>query len=257
MRRAVEQAVRETGVILSGYFRSASLSKEFKSPRDLVSDADRHAERFLMAELAKLDDIPFLSEEYNSRTALSSGPLWIVDPLDGTTNFIAGIPFYSVAVAHWNGQEIDLAVCLIPPVNELYCAEARKGAFLNGDPIRVSETSDPLHAVGAVGFADITKGLPKDTLGVFTSVVRKTRALRRLGSAVADLLYVARGSFDLFWEYGLSPWDVAAPSLIVKEAGGIVTDFDGGEDYIAGGSIIAANRHLYPFIRDEVRANFR
>ncbi len=257
MRRAVERAVRETGAILAGYFRNASLCHEFKSPRDLVSEADRHAERFLMAELARLDNIPFLSEEYHPRTALSSGPLWIIDPLDGTTNFVAGIPFYSVAVAHWTGRSIDLAVCFIPPAQELYYAEEGKGAFLNGAPIRASETSDPLHAVGAVGFADITKGLPKDTLGVFTSVVRKTRALRRLGSAVADLLYVARGSFDIFWEYGLSPWDVAAPSLIVKEAGGIVTDFDGGDDYIVGGSIIAANRHLYPFIRDEVRANFR
>ncbi len=257
MRRAVEQAVRETGAVLAGYFRDVSLRKEFKSPRDLVSDADRHAERFLMTELAKLDDVPFLSEEYHPRTALSTGALWIIDPLDGTTNFVAGIPFYSIAVAHWNGREIDLAVCFIPPLNELYAAEKGKGALLNGNPIRVSETNDPLHAVGAVGFADITKGLPRDTLGVFNSVIRKTRALRRLGSAVADLLYVARGSFDLFWEYGLSPWDVAAPSLIVKEAGGIVTDFDGGDDYIVGGSIVAANQRLYPFIRDEVRANFR
>jgi len=257
MRPPVESAVREAGRILSGYFRDNALQREFKSPRDLVSEADRHAERFLLEALAKIDNAPFLSEEYNPRTALSSRPLWIVDPLDGTTNFIAGIPFYSVAVAHWNGRAVDLAVCLIPPADELYRAEAGRGAFMNDAPIRVSDTADPLHAVGAVGFADITKNLPKDTLGVFNSVVRRTRALRRLGSAVADMLYVARGSFDLFWEYGLSPWDVAASSLVMTEAGGIVTDFDGGNDYIAGGSIIAANPRLYPFIRDEVRAHFR
>jgi len=256
MRQAIEAAIQATGNILSRYFRSEYLVREFKSRRDLVSEADRHAERFLMTELAKIHDVPFLSEEYNPQTVLRSGPLWIVDPLDGTTNFLAGIPFYSIAVAHWDGRAVDIAVCLIPPVGELYYAEKGKGAFLNNEPIRVSETSEPIHAVGAVGFADITKGLPKNTLKVFNSVICQTRALRRLGSAVADLLYVARGSFDLFWEYGLSPWDVAAPSLIVKEAGGIVTDFTGGDDYIAGGSIIAANRHLYPFIRNEVQAHF-
>lgn len=256
MRRPVEAAVRETGRILSTYFRNSALVGEFKSSRDMVSEADRHAERHLMAELAKIDDIPFLSEEYHPRTALSSGPLWIVDPLDGTTNFLAGIPFYTVAVAHWDGAKVDTAVCYIPPIDELYRAEFGHGAFLNDAPIRVSATDDPLHAVGAVGFADITKGLPKDTLAVFNSVIRKTRALRRLGSAAADMLYVARGGFDIFWECGLAPWDVAAASLIVTEAGGRVTDFDGGNDFIAGGTVIASNRALYDFIRDEVHRNF-
>ncbi|HNT28960.1 MAG TPA: inositol monophosphatase family protein [bacterium] len=256
MRRPVEAAVREAGRILTSYFRNDTLTHEFKSPRDMVSEADRHAERYLMAELAKIDDIPFLSEEYNPRTALSTGPLWIIDPLDGTTNFLAGIPVYTIAVAHWDGAKVDTAVCYIPPLDEMYRAEIGCGAFLNDAPIRVSDTADPLHAVGAVGFADITKGLPNDTLGVFTSVIRKTRALRRLGSAAADMLYVARGGFDLFWECGLAPWDVAAASLIVTEAGGIVTDFAGGDDFLAGGTIIASNRALYAFIRDEVHRNF-
>lgn len=256
MPPAVDDIARRTGEILAVYFRNTALIQEFKSPRDMVSEADRHAERFLMAELAKVDDIPFLSEEYHPRTALSSGPLWIVDPLDGTTNFLAGIPFYSVSIAHWNGHAVDRAVCYIPPLGELFHAEIGRGAFLNGLPIRVSDTADPLRAVGAVGFADITKNMPKNTLAVFNSVVRKTRALRRLGSAVADMLYVARGGFDLFWECGLSPWDVAAASLIVTEAGGRVTDFNGGDDYIAGGTIIASNRALYGFIRDEVRDHF-
>jgi len=256
MPPTVEDIARRTGDLLAGYFRNTALIQEFKSPRDMVSEADRHAERFLMAELAKVDPIPFLSEEYNPRTALSFGPLWIVDPLDGTTNFLAGIPFYSVSIAHWNGHAVDRAVCYIPPMDELFRADLGCGAFLNDEPIRVSDTADPLHAVGAVGFADITKNLPKDTLAVFNAVIRKTRALRRLGSAVADMLYVARGSFDIFWECGLSPWDVAAASLIVTEAGGRVTDFSGGTDYIVGGTIIASNRALYPFIRDEIREHF-
>lgn len=254
--KKLEQIIRNAGDILMSYFGKADIGKEFKAEKDLVSDADRHSERYLMEELSRIDNIEFLSEEYNPLRGFGGKPLWIIDPLDGTTNFLAHLTPFAISVAHYNGIEVDYAACYIPPYNEYFFAQKGGGAFMNGTPIRVSSESEAINAVAACGFADVTKNLPKNTLPVLNSVIMKTRALRRPGSAVTDLLYTARGSFEFFWEYGLSPWDVAAGALIVKEAGGIVTDFNGGDDFIANHSIIASNRGLYDFIREEIKNNF-
>ena len=182
--------------------------------------------------------------------------MWIVDPLDGTTNFLAGITPFAVSVAHYDGECVDMAACYIPVLDEFFYAERGKGSFMNGKPIRVSTENNPERAVVATGFACITKGLKSNTLEVFNTVVKKTRAVRRLGSAVTDLLYTANGRFDFFWEHGLAPWDIAAGSLIVEEAGGVVTDFKWGNDYVRKGSVVASNRELYEFIKSEIASNF-
>ncbi|HNW82161.1 MAG TPA: inositol monophosphatase family protein [bacterium] len=248
----IEKAVRETGLKTLELFCSSGLKKRHKSSRDLVSEADELAERSLISALSKIENIKFLSEEFNPDTDLSA-PCWIIDPIDGTTNFIAGIPPYSISVAHYNGNEVDLGVCYLPVTDEMFTAEKGLGAFLNGIKIKVNEDSDPVNCVVATGFADIIHEDAVSTLDVFCSVIKKTRALRRLGSAVADLVYTACGKFAFFYEAGLAPWDVAAGSLIVKEAGGMVTDFYGNQNYLAGKTIIASNPLIYNFISDEIK----
>lgn len=241
----------QAGVIAGKFFCSPELKKSFKSKCDLVSEADITVEKMLIESLKTVDDIKFLSEEFNPGTALSEAS-WIVDPIDGTTNFIAGIAPFAISIAHYDGVEVDLAVCFLPVTNEMFAAEKGRGAYLNGEKISVNQDREPINCVGATGFADITQHGGTGTLPVFCSMVQKTRAMRRLGSAVTDLVYTACGKFAFFYEAGLSPWDVAAGSLIVKEAGGIVTDFSGGSDYIVGKTIIASNPGMYDFVKTEI-----
>jgi len=241
----------KAGETAKKFFCLPELKKSFKSKCDLVSEADTTVEKMLLESLKAVDDIEFLSEEFNPGTSLSK-PCWIVDPIDGTTNFVAGIAPFAISIAHYDGSQVDLAVCFLPVTNEMFSAEKGLGAFLNGKKISVSIENTAINCVGATGFADITQHGGTGTLPVFCSMVQKTRAMRRLGSAVTDLVYTACGKFAFFYEAGLSPWDVAAGSLIVKEAGGIVTEFSGGSNYILGKTIIASNPEMYDFVKNEI-----
>jgi len=252
----ISVSVLEAGKIAGSMFLKPDLAKRFKSSRDLVTEADELVEKKLIESLRLIDDIPFLSEEFNPETTLDT-PCWIIDPIDGTTNFSSGIPFFAVSVAHFNGKSVDAGFAYLPATDEMFHAVEGKGAFLNGNKITTDAESNPLNCVGATGFADITHENEKSTLDVFNSVIKKTRALRRLGSAVADLVYTSCGRFSFFYESGLSPWDVAAGSLIVKEAGGKVTDFYGDDiKYITGKTIIASNQYIYSFIKKEIEENY-
>ena len=248
----VVKIAESAGNIAKSFFCSPELKKSFKSKCDLVSEADITVEKMLLESLKTVDNIEFLSEEFNPGTSLSK-PCWIVDPIDGTTNFVAGIAPFAISIAHYDGEKVDLAVCFLPVTNEMFSAEAGRGAWLNGEKISVNSEDTAINCVGATGFADITQHGGTGTLPVFCSMVQKTRAMRRLGSAVTDLVYTACGKFAFFYEAGLSPWDVAAGSLVVKEAGGIVTEFSGGENYILGKTIIASNPKMYDFVKNEIR----
>ena len=243
---------KSAGITAKKFFCSPELKKSFKSKCDLVTEADVTVEKMLLESLKTVDNIDFLSEEFNSETGLAK-PCWIIDPIDGTTNFVAGIAPFAISIAHYDGAEVDLAVCFLPITDEMFSAEKGCGARLNGEKIRVNSEESAINCVGATGFADITQHGGTGTLPVFCNMVQKTRAMRRLGSAVTDLVYTACGKFAFFYEAGLSPWDVAAGSLIVKEAGGIVSDFSGGENYILGKTIIASNPKMYDFVKNEIR----
>lgn len=243
---------KSAGITAKKFFCSPELKKSFKSKCDLVTEADVTVEKMLLEKLKTVDDIDFLSEEFNPETGLAK-PCWIIDPIDGTTNFVAGIAPFAISIAHYDGAEVDLAVCFLPITDEMFSAEKGCGARLNGEKIRVNSEESAINCVGATGFADITQHGGTGTLPVFCNMVQKTRAMRRLGSAVTDLVYTACGKFAFFYEAGLSPWDVAAGSLIVKEAGGIVSDFSGGENYILGKTIIASNPKMYDFVKNEIR----
>lgn len=253
----LENAVKEAGKILLKYFRNPNLVSKKKTERDIVTEADFASEKYLFEVLKQIDDIDFLSEESYANTPLSEKKLWIIDPLDGTVNFSRGIPYFAVSVAHYNGDFVDFAACYIPVTDEFFYAEKSKGAFLNNTKISSSSEKDVRQTVVATGFADITKGLKYNSLDLFKSVAKQTLSIRRIGSAVINLLYTATGFIDFFWESGLSIWDMAAGSLIAEEAGCIVTDFYGTKNYLKPEEgIIVSGTNLYDFIKNEIKRSY-
>ncbi|MCK5808503.1 inositol monophosphatase [bacterium] len=238
-------------------FADKKIEFSYKSSvKDIVTEADKAAEALLIDALTKIDDIAILAEESHADYLIGNDACWIIDPLDGTTNFYAGLDIYAVSVAHFNGKVVDYAGCYLPVSKDIYLATRGQGATKNGKQIKVNSQSDPEQAVVATGFADITQDHNKHTLSVFNDLIFKTRAIRRLGSAVTDILFVADGTFSFFYEAGLAPWDVAAAALIAEEAGATVSDFRGGSTFITDKTIIVSNRELYAFIKDTINRNF-
>jgi len=238
--------VRAAGKFISDERKKFSSSEVVnKGQRDLVSYVDVNAEKILVEGLRKiLTEAGFLTEE--KTIADSNQSLrWIIDPLDGTTNFIHGVPAYSVSVALQHDDELLIGIVFEINLDECFYAWKNGGAFLNGNKISVTTTSTLQDALTATGFP--YKEFPLmnrffDTLKFFFN---HTHGVRRLGSAAVDLVYVACGRFDAFFEYNLNPWDVAGGALIVKEAGGVVTDFNGGNNFLFGKEIVASNPNIY------------
>ncbi len=222
------------------------LQVSIKGPGDFVSTADLKAERLLRQELSKVrPGYGFLMEESGASEGTDPHHRWIVDPLDGTTNFLHGIPHFAVSIALERDGEIVAGVVYEPLRDEIFWAEKGAGAFINDRRLRVSARRN-------IGDAVIGTGLPfrehgnRDTyLPTLNAVMAATSGVRRFGAASLDLAYVAAGWLDGFWEYGLSPWDIAAGVLLVREAGGYVTDLAGGHDVVASGDVLAANDHLH------------
>jgi len=177
---------------------------------------------------------------------------WVIDPLDGTTNYIQGVPIYAVSIGLLDGDELVVGVVYEVGLDECFYAWKEGGAYMNGEPIRVSERDDIHDALLATGFPYSNFDQLDEYLALLKWTMTNARGVRRLGSAATDLAYVACGRFDSFWEYDLKPWDVAAGALIVKEAGGVVTDFNGGSNYIFGGEIIASNTLLGDLMLEKV-----
>jgi myo-inositol-1(or 4)-monophosphatase len=213
---------------------------EIKGLHNFVTYVDKASEERLVKGLSKI--VPgtgFIAEESPEmeRKALN----WVIDPLDGTTNFIHGVPVYSISIALMEKEEVILGVIL--EVNQQECFYTWKGApaFLNGKQVRVSERALLSDSLLATGFPYYDYGRLTPYLNLFRYLMEHSHGLRRLGSAAADLAYVACGRFEGFYEYGLSPWDVAAGSILVKNAGGTVSDFSSGNNYIFGKEIVTTN----------------
>ncbi|MFH1159656.1 MAG: inositol monophosphatase family protein [bacterium] len=215
-----------------------------KSPANFVTYVDEQAEQRLMEGLSRL--IPgsgFIAEE--SRPIPAGEFTWIIDPLDGTTNYIHGIPLYSISVALMKGDVIVSGVVYEARQNELFFTWEKAPSHLNGRVIRVSETCLISDGLFATGFPYYDYSRLNEYMEFFKFLMQHSRGVRRLGSAAADLAYVACGRFDGFYEYGLSPWDVAAGSLLVRNAGGNVCDFKGGEHFLFGKELIATNQNVH------------
>jgi len=242
---AAVNAGEKAGAVLLDYVKSG-FRIEHKNPINLVTDADHAAERCVIDHLRALFPTHgFLAEEQGRVEQSASPYLWIIDPLDGTTNFAHGYPAYCVSIGLEYRGRCVLGVVFDPSRNDLFTATEGCGAQLNGNPIHVSGASDLDHSLLVTGFAYDIRESPKNNLDHFAKFSLKAQGMRRTGSAALDLCYVAAGRFDGFWEVKLNPWDMAAGSVLVQEAGGKLTDFSGHKLSIYGQELVASNGHIH------------
>ncbi len=236
-----------------------SLSREDirnKKTADFVTRVDRDSEEIIITTIRKrFHDHSFLAEESGKGDRVSEFQ-WIIDPLDGTTNFIHSFPVFCVSIALQRRDDLIVAAVLDPTRDELFTATRGKGASLNGAPLRVSESGNFEDSLLTTGFPFRQKEYIDAYLRLFKNLFSRTGDLRRAGSAALDLAYLAAGRCDGFFEIGLSPWDIAAGSLLIEEAGGIVTDFGGGRDHLISGNIVAGTPATHEKILDEVKKVF-
>lgn len=227
-----------------------------KQASDFVTRVDRESERVIIETIRRrFPDHVFFAEESVKQTG-GDGYRWIIDPLDGTTNFIHQYPVFSISIALEYRGETIVGVIYDPLRKELFCAQRGSGAFLNSMPIGVSGIAEVRDALIATGFPFRRKDLTERYLHLFQSIFLRVSDLRRAGSAALDLAYLACGRCDGFFEIGLSPWDIAAGALIAREAGAVVTDFGGGPDYLATGNIVAGSPVIHRALLEDVRAVF-
>jgi myo-inositol-1(or 4)-monophosphatase len=235
-------------VLKSSFGRTPSIS--YKGKLDLVTDVDRRAEERIVSFLQQESPHCGILAEEQAEISGQGSERWVLDPLDGTTNFAHGYPFFCVSLAlERSGQTIWGAV-LDPLRDELFSARHGQGANCNNTPISVSTTSQLDQAMLCTGFPYDVHDSAVDNLDHFARLIKKARAIRRDGAAALDLCYVAMGRFDGFWEMKLKPWDMAAGNLIVTEAGGRVSGFDGKKVCPASGAVLATNGRLHDNIRD-------
>jgi myo-inositol-1(or 4)-monophosphatase len=240
------QAARKAGRTLKRDFGEVEkLQVSLKGPANFVTAADRRAEEILHQELTRArPGYGFLGEEGGRRDGADKTHTWIVDPLDGTSNFLHGIPQFAVSVALERDGAIVAGVVYNPANDDLYTAERGKGAFLNDQRLRVAGRQRLLDAVVACGLPHHGKGDLALFRAEFAAVQDKVAGLRRFGAATLDLAWVAAGRLDAYWERDISPWDMAAGVLLVREAGGFVSDLDGGDAMLTKGHVVAGNETM-------------
>ncbi|MGB9892839.1 MAG: inositol monophosphatase family protein [Candidatus Saccharicenans sp.] len=245
---AKSAAVRAGRYLLKGLSRKKII--DFKGQVDLVTPYDRESEEMIFEDLSKaFPDHGFLAEEDISKPS-QSDYCWIVDPLDGTTNFAHGLPIFCLSIALVSGQEILIGVVYDPTRQEMFTAQKGRGATLNDRLIRVSETEELDKSLLATGFPYDVRTSPDNNLNHFSNFAVRAQAIRRCGSAALDLCYVAGGRFDGFWEMKLKPWDLAAGALMVKEAGGQTTNFRGQPFTLSSPDIVATNGRIHQAMLD-------
>ena len=249
----MERAARKAGAKLRRDFGEVEhLQVSRKGPADFVSKADQQAERTLVEELQKArPDWGFLLEEGGVIEGDPSKPRWIIDPLDGTSNFLHGIPHFAISIAveeplyGGNKREVTTGLIYQPATDESYWAEKSRGAWRHDQRLRVSARRDLGDCLIATGIPFMGHGDMAQWTRIFGAVAPSVAGIRRFGAASLDLAHVASGRYDGFWESGLQPWDVAAGLLLVREAGGFATDFRGGDQPIERREVIAGNDAIH------------
>jgi myo-inositol-1(or 4)-monophosphatase len=251
LNTAVRAARRAGSVISRASLDLESLTVSKKRQNDFVTEVDRAAEQTIVEMITRAyPDHAVLAEESGASGARDSEFTWIIDPLDGTTNFIHGFPQYAVSIGIQHRGVLQHGCIFDPTRNELFTASRGRGAFLDGRRIRVSRAEGLRDSLIGTGFPFRDGQDLERYMAMFAEVTRNTAGIRRAGSAALDLAYVACGRLDGFWELGLAPWDMAAGALMVIEAGGLVSDLAEGEDYLASGEIACGSPKVFaPLIR--------
>ncbi len=222
----------------------------YKGYIDLVTRIDRESEEMIVREIgSRFPEHGILAEE-SARKESETGLTWVIDPLDGTTNYVHSFPLFCVSIAVCRSDEPVAGVIYAPCMDELFSAESGQGAHLNGKEIHVSGGDSIGDGFFCTGFASLRNREAPDNIGNFIRVLKRAQGVRRGGSAALELAYVAAGRFEAFWELNLSPWDVAAGVAIIREAGGKLTDMRGGSDYLRGSSILASNSKVHQDLLD-------
>lgn len=251
----VNQLSKEVGDFIKKQQISVS-DVETKSKNSLVTFVDKTAEKMLVEKLSELiPDAGFIAEEGTS-DKVGDVYNWIIDPLDGTTNFIHGVPCYCISIGLTRNNELVLGVIYEINLDELFYAWEGSKSYLNGNEISVTKTEKLEDSLIATGFPYYDYERQKEYMDLFQNLMKNSRGLRRLGSAAVDLAYVACGRFDAFYEYSLNPWDVAAGAFIVQQAGGKVSDFSGGNNFLHGKEIVASNSNLFDSFINKVDSYF-
>ena len=231
-------------LLMQGYLKEHEI--HHKGRIDLVTEMDKRSEDYLLGEIRTAFPQHAIVTEESGYIAGQADHCWFIDPLDGTSNYAHGVPIFSVTLAYAFKNHIALAVTYDPTRAQCFSAERGQGSYLNGTHLHVSDKTELLDAMLVTGFPYETDGLDGNNLDHFTSFLQRAQAIRRLGSAALDIAYVAAGWLDGYWEIGIHPWDIAAGTLLVEEAGGLVTDLQGSRNYFKPPyTMIAANPALH------------
>lgn len=228
-------------------------SIEHKGSIDLVTDADKAAEKFVVEQLQKLFPQHGILGEEGARIEGTTDYLWVIDPIDGTTNFAHAFPYFAVSLGLVKGNEVVLGVVYNPVSKECFWAEKGGGAFLNGEKITVSKEEKVLTSLLATGFAYDVATTSQDNVGAYERTLKASQGVRCLGSAALDLCQVAAGRIEAFWERSLMPWDITAGSIIVQEAGGRISSCSGGEFNPLGNEVFASNGLIHDELLSMIR----
>ncbi len=240
-------------ILSQGFGRLNQKQIALKGMGDYVTEIDRSSEEAIIKVIkGKFPDHVIHAEE-SGRENRESKYCWLIDPLDGTANYVQGIPIFGISIALVKGEETLVGLVYYPERDEMFWAVKEKGAFLNGRKIHVSTKKDMARSMLASGFPWRSKDYLDPYLASFRELFLSAAGVRRMGSAAIDLAYTACGRFDGFWEMKLKPWDISAGILLVEEAGGVVTDFKGGKGYIESGNVVAGNPFIHGKILDMIR----
>ncbi len=251
MHVAIGAAMQAARVIMEGYGKALHIDE--KQHNDFVTDIDRHAEETIIRHILRaFPDHEILAEE-SGKHEHTSDYRWIIDPLDGTTNFIHGMPMFAVSIALEVCGTLTVGVVYEPIRKELFTAEKNKGAFLNSRKMTVSTTSEKPHCLLATGFPFRNLSMLDEYLKIFKYFMTQVSGIRRPGSAALDLCYLACGRYEGFWELNLKPWDMAAGTLMIQEAGGKITNFSGGDNFLYKGNVIGSNGVIHSWMLDAVK----
>ena len=252
LKECAIEIAREAGIFLKDKLNSVH-TIDYKGEINLVTEVDKISEEMITSKInALFPDHDILAEEF---TDIDRGSdfRWIIDPLDGTTNYAHGYPYFCVSIALERLNTMTVGIVYDPMLDEMFVAEKGKGAFVNDREIHVSNTRGIIKSLLATGFPYDIREDSDNNLNYFNEMILSAQAIRRAGSAALDLAYVAAGRFDGFWELKLNPWDIAAGWLLVEEAGGIVTDMGGNDYHLESSSILASNGRIHKEMMDVLK----